>query len=82
MRTAKWTHAAVVEFTCPACGEGMEGPSGSMLITEDDYQGLDEVGEITCSACGERLKVPKNPFYRKALGKNGNRPINSWKPRV
>jgi len=53
MKTAKM-HIAVLEFTCPECGEHISGAGGSHMFPLSD--GLPS--DLECDACGARLKVP------------------------
>lgn len=47
-------HIAVLEFTCPDCGEHISSPGGSHMFE------LHEIPEqLKCDCCGKELKVPK-----------------------
>lgn len=53
MKTAQM-HIAVLEFTCPECGEHISADSGSHMFPVSE--GLPET--LECDACGAKLKVP------------------------
>lgn len=53
MKTAK-LHIAVIEFTCPVCGEHLSAESGSHMFPVSE--GMPE--ELACDCCGIKLKVP------------------------
>jgi predicted RNA-binding Zn-ribbon protein involved in translation (DUF1610 family) len=46
-------HIAVVEFTCPYCGEHVSAPHGSHMF------GVSEIPDtLKCESCGKALAVP------------------------
>jgi predicted RNA-binding Zn-ribbon protein involved in translation (DUF1610 family) len=47
-------HIAVIEFTCPECGEHISAASGSHMFPLSDP--LPEI--LKCDCCGVELRVP------------------------